>query len=253
MKTIVSVFLILGLVGGCAYRESLSVIDGKPGSNGKDGSDGVDGKNGHSIVSQYLPLEQENLECLAGGSRLDMYLDLDDSLSVSEEDVYQGSLVACNGLNGLAGRDGVDGANGVDGKDGASGEDGEDGEDGQDGEQGIAGEPGSAGPPGEAGPQGAPGPAGIPGPIGPQGPQGPQGIAGTPGSSVTITVYAVSSCTAIAGTIYYVKTDNIYSNSTCSSSQKVAELTGGDDTFWVSANKLATEAPNNSIRVINFN
>ena len=185
------------------------------------GSNGSDGANGHSMVSQFV--ESEGLDCTNGGTSLDIYLDLDDSLSVSEGDFYTGSLVACNGANGLNGKDG---------------------------------EKGAAGPAGVAGPTGATGPAGVAGPTGPTGPQGPAGTAGATGpagSGATITVYNSSSCVAISGTSYYVKNDAIYDVSSCSSSHKIIELTGGSDTFWVSSTKLAVENNGSGIRVINFN
>lgn len=189
--------------------------------SGQNGADGQNGANGHSLVSETN--EASGCECgEAGGQRLDIYVDLDDSLSASEGDVYQGSLVACNGSNGL------------------------NGEQGQTGEQG---------PPGVAGPQGEPG-VGIPGPTGPTGPTGPQGTPGAQGPAgegATITVYNTNTCTLIAGTAYYTKSDNIYTGSTCHSNTKVAELDGGDDTFWVSATKLAVENNGAGIRVISFN
>lgn len=73
---------------------------GLPGSNGMDGTDGINGSNGHSIVS--VSRLATNLECPGlGGSAVDFYLDVDDSLSVSVNDVLQSGVVACNGSNGL--------------------------------------------------------------------------------------------------------------------------------------------------------
>jgi len=97
----------------------------------KDGDNGKDGKNGHSLVSEYA--DASELECSNGGTRLDIFLDLDDSLSASEGDLYLNSLVAC------------------------------------DGETGLSGIPGEVGPRGEIGPQGSAGENGLPGPVGPQG------------------------------------------------------------------------------------
>lgn len=187
---------------------------------GQDGMDGQDGANGHSLVSETTEVEgnacDEN-----GGQSLDIYVDLDDSLSVTEGDLYQSSLIACNGSNGLNGEPGA---------------------------------PGEPGPPGVAGPQGLPG-IGIPGPAGPPGPTGPQGVPGAqgpPGAGATITVYNTGSCTLIAGTSYYVKGSSIYTSSSCHAWTKVANLTGADDTFWVGANKLAVQN-SGCIRVITFN
>lgn len=205
-------------------REVVDIHQGNPGTNGTNGVDGAAGANGHSLVSQFLEVCQEGLECSGnGGSRLDIYLDLDDSFTATEGDLYTGSLVACNGANGLAG---------------------------------APGEPGTQGPPGIAGPTGAAGSEGAAGPTGPAGPAGPAGTPGAQGpsgSGATITVYNSSSCQSIAGTSYYVKSDAIYDASGCSSSHKVDELTGGDDTFWVSSTKLAVENGGNGIRVISFN
>jgi hypothetical protein len=85
---------------GCSKAE----VDIIKGDNGKDGTNGA---NGHSLVSQFISASE--LECSTGGTRLDIYLDLDDNLSLNEEDLYQGSLVACNGANGLNGVQGLQG------------------------------------------------------------------------------------------------------------------------------------------------
>lgn len=201
---------------------------------------GDKGANGHSIVSAYA--NEESIVCDSlGGTRLDLYLDMDDSLSVSEGDQYLNSLVACNGLNGLNGKDGLDGA---------------DGANGQPGEMGPQGE---AGPQGEVGPQGV---AGEAGPIGPQGPTGPQGLPGVPGtngtngSSATITSYTSSSCTLVVGTSYYVKSNGsntgVYTSSSCSSSSKEFEM-GEGDSMWLSTTQLAVKlVDTNGIRVVKF-
>jgi len=120
----------------------------KDGSNGSDGRSGVDGtpgigtpgapgQDGYSIVSKTpgtLPPT-----CTNGGAAVDLYLDLDRSLTYTVGDSYQSTLFACNGI------DGQDGEDGQDGQDGADGEDGADGQDGQDGAQGPPGTPGSTG------------------------------------------------------------------------------------------------------------
>jgi hypothetical protein len=187
------------------------------------GPQGTPGDNGHSLVSQFVEASEECLECENGGTRLDIYVDLDDNLTVSEGDEYQGSLVACNGANGL---------------------------NGQDGATGEPGPSGVTGPQGEAGPQGETGPTG---PEGPSGPQGTPGATGPTGGGATITGYNSSSCASIVGTSYYTKSDDIYTSSTCHSNTKVAELDGADDTFWVSSTKLAVQNDGNGIRVISFN
>lgn len=121
--------VLTALVSCGPTKESVSVIEGAPGAKGS---------NGHSLVSESTQLELGSLECASGGQSLDAYLDLDDSLSVSESDSYQSSIVACNGSNGL---------------------------------DGAVGAIGAQGPEGVAGPQGEPG-VGIQGPAGAQGPAG---------------------------------------------------------------------------------
>lgn len=191
-----------------------------------------DGKNGHSIVSSYNSASE--LECEGSdGYRLDMYIDLDDSLTASEGDKFSNSLVVCNGQNGLNGENGLQGPQG------------EQGEQGPQGLQGLAG------------PQGEPGAQGSPGPTGPQGPQGPQGIQGPAGSSgATIVSYSSNSCTKISGTSTYVKPTGssnfgLYSSSSCHSSSKFAEVSQGES-YWVSGTSLAIWE-DDSLRVITFN
>ncbi len=150
---ILGIALLASMMASCGTDKTIQLLQGPAGANGADGKDGANGKdgkdgaNGHSLASQFMSATE--LECANGGSRLDIYLDLDDSLSASEDDSYLGSLVACNGANGL------------------------------DGEQG---EPGIQGPPGLIGPPGLNGNPGHDGSQGPTGPQGPQGPAGTPGA-----------------------------------------------------------------------
>lgn len=238
MKKFLAFMVVAAALVGCSPdREVVDVIKGDPGAPGA---------NGHSISSSYN--EATGCECENGGTRLDLFLDLDDSLTASEGDLYQGSLIACNGANGLNGQNGLDGTNGTDGQDG------------QDGAQGIPGEQGPQGEQGAVGPQGPAGADGAQGPVGPQGPQGPQGLqgvpgaAGTPGTTATITVYPNSgSCVSISGTAYYTKNGDIYDNNTCSSSHKVAVLQGSGETFWVSTSALASDNNGNGIRVIKFN
>lgn len=186
----------------------------------------IDGRNGHSIVSSYNSASE--LECEgSSGYRLDMFIDLDDSLTASDGDVFSNSLVVCDGRNGLQGAQG------------------EQGEAGPQGLQGLVG------------PQGEPGADGEPGPVGPQGPQGPQGIQGPTGSSgATIVSYSSNSCTKITGTNIYTKPTGsnnfgLYSSSSCSSSGKIAEVSEGES-YWVSGSALAIWN-DGSLRVITFN
>lgn len=235
MNRLIVSFMTL-VLASCAASKTGQLIPGPQGPQGPAGS------NGHSLVSQTVTIGS-GLLCPNGGESLDIYLDLDDSLSVSAADVYQSSLVACNGLNGLNGANGLEGAQGPQGIPGATGP------------QGLIGDPGVAGP------QGVPGPQGLPGPIGPQGPQGipgvqgAQGPAGPSGSGATITSYTSSSCTNILGTTYYVKVGSnvsIYNASGCPGGAKVAELSCGES-YWFDTNKLGVAISSGGVRVINFN
>lgn len=212
---------------GAAGLDGKDGLDGLDGTNGLDGKDGQDGANGHSLVSRFHSASW--FECFfTGGTRLDIYIDMDDSLTLTHGDRYQNSLIACNGRDG---------------------EDGRDGRDGKPGPQGVAGAVGPQGEPGEQGEQGEPGPTG---PQGEQGLPGPQGE----GTSVSIVSYTSSSCALIAGTSRYTKpsgsNSGIYTNNSCHSSSKEFELSQGDS-FWVSADKLAVKLGTTGIRVISFN
>lgn len=216
---------------GAAGPKGDSGEQGPAGQDGHDGANGTNGANGHSLVSQYVGASA--MECPNGGSRLDIYLDADDSLGVSADDTFMSSIIACNGANGLDGLNGADGAMGPQGAPGP---------------QGIAG---------AVGPQGTPGAQGLIGPSGPAGSQGPQGIQGPAGNSgATITAYTSSACTQISSTGVYTKqTGNqnvaVYSTPSCDSQDKLAEI-GSGESYWVSSNDLAVWT-NGSIRVIHFN
>lgn len=82
MKYIVLMFMFV-LVG--CQSETVTLIPGPAGAVGATGA------NGHSLVSQSV--EASGCECdWSGGTRLDVYLDMDDSLSVTEGDMFQSSL-----------------------------------------------------------------------------------------------------------------------------------------------------------------
>lgn len=234
MRTFLILFTLGALVSCAPKLEKVSTYNGK------------DGKNGHSLVSEYVSAS----ECIDGGTRLDIFIDLDDSLQVSYGDAYQGSLIACNGAQGIQGIQGIQGERGEVGAQGPQGVPGIMGPQGLQGAQGQAGSPG---------PQGIPGPVG---PIGPQGPQGQQGIQGLTGpqgpagasSLISITTLPTSGCVLVTGTIYYVKfngsNSGVYTSSSCSSSSKVEEV-GEGDSFWLAARILGVFS-NGSFRVINF-
>jgi hypothetical protein len=258
MKRIIAILgLLTILTTGCQIeRNKLATIDAKDGINGLDGEqgdkgdkgdkgeqgnaglNGKDGANGHSIVTQQQKASE--LECSNSGYRLDMYLDNDDSLSVSENDKYLNSLVICDGLNGLKGDKGDKGLKGERGPRGVAG---------------AVGPQGPQGPMGMMGPPGTPGSNGTQGPVGPQGPQGPQGLQGPPGTSATITSYSSSSCTQIGTTGVYVKPNGsnfkLYTSSSCHSSSALYEVSQGES-YWVSSTSLAIWN-DGSLRVIKYN
>jgi len=229
MKKLMVILCLLSVIGCSPDREVVEVIKGK---------DGVDGANGHSIVSQFN--EASQCECGEnGGTRLDLFIDMDDSLSTTESDLYQGSLVACNGANGLNGENGLDG---TDGAQGVPGEQGPQGEQGEIGAQGVAGSTGEQGP---VGPQG---------PTGPQGLQGIPGVAGTNGSGATI-LASSSTCVQVDGN-YYMKNDTLYyedDSSKCDGNHDKVSLNSSGDSLWVAAKKLAVLDGDGELRVIIFN
>lgn len=245
MNKLLAVFIGAAIIAGCApKKEVVDVI------NGKDGRDGV---NGHSLVSQYM--DATELECDAnGGSRLDIYIDMDDSLTASDGDLYMNSLVACNGLNGINGQDGQDG------------EDGKDGLNGLNGHDGIAGPPGSAGPPGLngnpgrdglPGPQGLPGTPGAPGKDGKDGEDGKDGKDGSNGKDAHVTPKNVgANCTSISSNydaLIKNQTVEIYTAGySCSSSKKVFVLTDSASTFWLSSTELAIFVSPAGLRILTY-
>ncbi len=202
MKNILVIISIIGLIGCSPRKETVHVINGQ------------DGANGHSTVSQVN--QTSELECTDGGSRVDIYLDMDDSLLASEGDLYEGSFVSCNGSNGLNGEHGIQG---------------------------------------EQGPQGLIGPQGLPGEEGSQGPiglQGPQGDNGQDDSGATITP-STSTCTLIVGN-YYTKNNVLYledDNNHCDGSHDKIELSS-IGSLWVFGNKLVV-FDGSVLRTITFN
>lgn len=251
------ILLIAFLIVACSKTTDVATLKANDGTNGHDGTDG---RNGYSVVS--MQDKASALECETDGQRLDLYLDLDYSLTVSEGDRYMNSLVVCDGNNGINGIDGVNGQNGEDGQNGLDGAEGPEGQQGPQGLIGAAGPQGLMGPQGLQGPVGSPGligpqgVAGLTGPRGPQGAQGPQGIQGPVGSSgATITHYAQTSCTKITGSNTYMKVQGqnvqFFSSNTCKSSTKLSEVSQGES-FWVTGTMLAVY-DDSSVRVINFN
>ncbi len=220
--------IVLLCLVGCSAKTTVTMIPGATGETGAVGATGPSGANGHSLVSQFVEVSMESCECLAGGTRLDIYQDLDDTLSVSESDSYAGSLVACNGSNGANGQDGQEGAQGLQGSVGPTGSAGADGSDGEPGPQGLAGADGI------------------------DGLDGTDGAQGPPGTGATI-LASSSVCTSITGS-YYMKSNTLYlenDSSLCDGSHDKVELNNGDS-LWLSANKLAVYNLS-GLRVITFN
>jgi hypothetical protein len=98
-------WIILSLIGlsacGSLNPEPLQIEakDGANGENGQDGQNGSNGLNGKSLVSQARIAT--SLECpSSAGSAVDIYVDNDNSGTVSLGDSFQSGLVACNGING---------------------------------------------------------------------------------------------------------------------------------------------------------
>lgn len=229
---------------GAVGAQGPAGLNGAPGSDGADGAPGLNGANGHSLVSQVV--EPSALACPSGGQELDIYLDSDDSLAVSEGDVFENSIIACNGANGLNGADGLPGAQGIPGVQGPAGP------------QGVPGAQGPQGLQGLVGPQGAVGPQGFPGPVGPAGPQGPQGVqgpSGSTGASIASYLASSSSCVAVLNTPYYVKntavnTAKVYPTSACSGTATATLNVNGS--IWLTANTLIVNSLGTGVRAITF-
>lgn len=252
MKKFLLMIASLALVTACSPdREVVTVIKGLPGANG------------HSLVSQVT--QPNGCACdEQGGSSLDIYLDLDDSLTLSEGDLYQNSLIACNGRNGLNGSNGLDGAIGAQGEQGPQGIPGEQGPQGIPGIQGIQGLPGPQGLTGANGATGLTGATGTQGPVGPQGPTGPQGAMGPQGptgpAAVLLQSYTLStsSCLSIGDSLWAKRNSTeakVYSNSSCSNLVVIIYAdhnSGGEASYWLTSTRLAFNDNNGNLRVLKF-
>lgn len=210
------------------------------GPQGDPGTQGPTGANGHSLVSETV--EANSCECDEnGGQQLNIYVDMDDSLTVSEGDQFQSGLVACNGANGLNGTNGLPGA---------------DGPQGVPGEQGPQGIPG---PQGEVGPEGAQGVAGPVGPMGPTGPQGATGAQGPAGAGAVLQSYTLTNTCQSVGSGYWATKSSdsakLYSDEDCH--HLVTTMASGQSSYWLSTNRLAfadSDTTNSVVlRVLNFN
>ena len=89
-----------GLTGPAGENgtDGMDGSDGQNGETGADGLDGSDGQNGLSITAITLP-EPQGENCLNGGLRLIVGVDLNSDGALAEEEISQISFV-CNGMNG---------------------------------------------------------------------------------------------------------------------------------------------------------
>lgn len=95
--------------------DGINGADGEDGLNGADGADGLDGAagvagangtNGLSLVSQSRSATV--IECPSSlGTAVDIFVDFDNSFTVTPGDVFQSGLVACNGVAGSNGSNAV--------------------------------------------------------------------------------------------------------------------------------------------------
>lgn len=264
-------FLVLAaaaLIAGCSQTKEVVDI--------YKGADGINGVNGHSLVS--IVTDVNGCECdEQGGQRLDIYLDNDDSLNVSEGDTFQSSLIACDGRNGLQG---IQGLQGVQGEVGATGAQGPQGIPGMPGPMGIAGVQGPQGLPGPIGltgakgATGATGTQGIQGPVGPVGPQGPQGAMGPqgpqgPAGAILKHVALSTSCKDTdlypdipAMSNRWIKrngsTVSIYDESDCGTNDLVLNIyaehtSNGAASYWFSSNTIGFNDNSGNLRLLIFN
>lgn len=72
-------------------------VNGTNGSKGNKGDKGDSGSNGHSLITN--PSVVPNV-CTNGGTAIDVFIDVDDSLSFTAGDVYQSTVFSCHGVDG---------------------------------------------------------------------------------------------------------------------------------------------------------
>lgn len=90
---------------GTAGEDGLNGDNGLNGSDGTNGTNGSNGVSGHSLVTEIRSATL--IECSTSGQALDVYLDIDDTLSKTPGDAFQNSIVTCNGAAGPAGANGT--------------------------------------------------------------------------------------------------------------------------------------------------
>jgi len=131
---LVCVFLMLGLAG-CPLEDGIEA-----GVEGNEDTDRASTPVAGDAVGTLVHVSSvgPDAECAAGGIRIDVGVDDDNSGVLEPEEVDQYSRV-CDGVSGASGEDGSEGADGADGADGQDGADGEDGAGGLDGADGADG------------------------------------------------------------------------------------------------------------------
>ncbi len=93
MKNIIFVSLVV-LLSSC--YDGYQVYPNAPGA---PGASGPTGSSGHSLVTAARTLSSESSECPgAGGHSLDVYIDTDNSNSLTSPDTFDNSVFACNGV-----------------------------------------------------------------------------------------------------------------------------------------------------------
>lgn len=99
----------------CSDGTSIEIHNGEDGQDGVPGASGQDGINGVDGLSMtYSLTEASEEQCSNGGSIFLLSIDINDNLTVDNEDANIQSAILCNGLDGSNGLNGNDGQNGLD-------------------------------------------------------------------------------------------------------------------------------------------
>jgi len=108
MKKLLMLSIVAILVSSCGPRRPGKVgAPGLNGANGNDGTNGTNGQDGYSLVVDVQPFVM--IGYTGACNKTDMYQDRDRNNSFSFGDLFQGSFITCNGLDGNDGNDGGDG------------------------------------------------------------------------------------------------------------------------------------------------
>jgi hypothetical protein len=92
-----------GMTGmtGLNGMNGLNGPNGIDGTNGMNGADGADGEDGHNALAASTP-EDAGPHCVAGGQKLEMGIDLDDSGTLDPAEILTTTYI-CNGVDGADG------------------------------------------------------------------------------------------------------------------------------------------------------